>query len=161
MGYLKKKIIWILAIVLVFSAFWTFDYYHSKSFHLEYIEVTEQPSPADGETELDFIIRLTRNGKPVPGHDLFGIVYGRGGFKARRVRTDENGEAKFTYLPFVAHSESEIRDIPFKIMDESNSLFIEVNASYEGVLLLKMPEKEETGANITLDDIFGVSKSDE
>jgi len=158
---LKKKIISLLAVVLVFVVFWTFDYYRSKEFRLEYFDVTEQPSPADGETEVDFIIRATQNGEPVSGHDLFGIIYGRGGFKARRVRTDENGEALFTYLPFVAHSEDEIRDILFKIMDESNSLFIEVNAAYEGILSLKMPEKEKASENITMDDIFGISKSDE
>lgn len=152
---MKKKIISLLVVVLIFTACWVFDYYRSKEYHLEYIGVTEQPSPADGKTELEFIIRLTRNGKPVQGHDLFGIVYGRGGFKARRVRTDENGEALFTYLPFTAHSESDIKEIPFKIMDESNSLFIEVNAAYEGKLTLKMPDENIESVGITMDDIFG------
>ena len=49
--------------------------------------------------------------------------------------------------------------MPFKIMDESNSLFIEVNASYEGVLsrCLKKKKPERILHWMT----FGVSKSDE
>lgn len=155
---MKKKLIAVFTVVLVLFIFWTFDYFHAKQFQLEFIEVSEQPSPADGRTEMDFIIRVTKNGEPVSGHDLFGVVYGRGGFKARRVRTDENGNALFTYLPFVARSEKDTLDIPFEITDESNSVFIEVKAKYDGVIPLKIPDEEEDDSDVlTMDDIFGIN----
>lgn len=154
---MKKKVIIVVTIILVFFVFWTFDYFYAKQFYLEFIGVSEQPTPADGKTEMDFVIKVTKNGKPVSGHDLFGIVYGRGGFKSRRARTNENGEALFTYLPFVAHYEKDIQDIPFEIIDESNSVFVEVKAKYKGVLSVKMPDKEDSGdIGLTMDDIFGI-----
>lgn len=153
---MKKKITVMFLIMAVFFMFWLFDYYRSKQFLLEYQEISEQPSPADGITEILFSMKLTRNGKPVAGHDLYGVPYGAGGFKAYRVSTDENGVANFVYFPYIASSEEEVKDVPFKIIDENNSIFLEVNAYYDGVLRFKMPtEKKES--IMSLDDIFDKS----
>jgi len=147
---------WIGAsVVLAVALLVGFDYYRSTTFKLEIVELSPQPAPADGQSPVTLKVRLTDGGgRPVEGHILFGLPRNGGLFSANRARTDVNGEAVYTYYPYKASKLQPAKRVKIDVIDESNSVFIEINTKVTAELELVMPETE-TKSEHSLDDIFG------
>jgi len=151
---MKKLWIWV-AIVLAVALLVGFDYYRSTTFKLQVVELSPQPAPADGQSPVTLKVRLTDgDGRPVEDHILFGLPRNGGLFSANRARTDANGEAVYTYYPYKASALQPAKKVKIDIIDESNSVFIEINAKVTVELELVKPETE-TKSEHSLDDIFG------
>lgn len=152
---MKRKLIITLTIIGVLASAAIYDYVRSKMYTITVLSVSPNPSVADGRTPVQISIRLTnRHGEPVKGHDLFAFAKKGGSFKTNRVRTDEQGLANYTYFPFKVTRLIKIDNDMIEVVDESNSVFIEINtrASFE----IQLVEPEEQGSGSTdLQSIFG------
>ena len=124
-----RKALWILLIPLVFGAFYLFDFFRARNFSIELIGRTSEAAVA-GDEDVTFTVRLTRGGKPVKGHNLVAIAERGNLFASYRETTDENGEAVFTYytVKFMITEKGDELVTLIHVMDENNSLFVEVNA---------------------------------
>ncbi|MDR1902722.1 MAG: hypothetical protein LBQ88_10635 [Treponema sp.] len=143
-----KKVYGFLIFILVVGVFYLFDFVHSKLYTIDLVEVTPSPIPADGVTPVTMKARLTRGNKPVAGHDLYIFSYEGGNFAAYRVQTNEAGESVFTYYPYRVSSINPLRDIRIQISDESNSIFLEVNAAAQFVVPAVMETESAEFFNI-------------
>lgn len=151
----KKKIIIGLAVLLCLGGIVLFDYFRSKMFHLEVLEMNPNPAVADGQTPVEVEVLLTDNGgNPVEGHTIFALPKTGGMFHSQREVTDEEGKVFFIYYPYKASGVVELKDGILSFSDESNSVFIEINTKTEATLELLMPEEEKIDSDI-LDGIFG------
>jgi hypothetical protein len=146
----------ILAVVVLLAASLVgYDYYRSTQFAIEVVELTPQPAPADGQTPVRMKVRVTDGqNRPVKGHYLFAFPRNGGLFSASRTETDINGEAVYMYYPYKASALMPVKNVLVDIIDESNSIFIEINTKKRVVIELVEPETE-TKSKHSLDDIFG------
>jgi hypothetical protein len=111
-----------------------FDYVHAGLFTVDLVSVTPSPVPADGVTPVTMKARVSRGGVPVSGHDLYIISLSGGNFSPYRATSDENGETAYTYYPYKVSSVNPLQDIKIRITDESNSVFLEVNAQGDFII---------------------------
>lgn len=140
----KRLLIITLSIALLFGGMYTFDYFRAKSFELIVEEINPEKPVADVRNQVTVKIKLTRKGQPVQGHTLFALPLNGGTMKGNRAVTDENGIAVFTYIPYTATTLQPARDVRVAVIDESNSIFIEVNAEMEFVIELQPKPKVST-----------------
>lgn len=152
---MKKKLILLLTLCLVFGMFYAFDAWVASRYRIELRSVSPDPGVADGQSPITIVVRLTNShGQPVEGHSLFAFSLGGGMFKANREITGSDGTVTYTYYPYRASKLMELKDVPVKIIDESNSIFIEVNAT--GIFTVHLTAPEDNGnGSATQDDIFG------
>lgn len=137
---LKKTLIVVLAIVLVFGAFAVFDTVRASTFHIEVVSVSPEKPVADVRQQVEIKLRVTHGGKAVEGHSLYAVVSGGGNFKGNRSETDADGIATLTYVPY---SETNLRPagpVTISVIDESNSIFLEINTKLEFVIELQPKE---------------------
>ncbi len=152
---MKKKLITLLILCLIFGMFYTFDAFRASQFHIGLVSVSPDPGVADGQSPITIVVQLTQNGgQPVGGHSLFAFSLGGGMLKANREITDENGKVTYVYYPYRASKLMELKDVPIKVIDESNSIVIEVNATGIFTVRLTEPEPADNGTP-GQDDIFG------
>ena len=151
---MKKKLIVIAAIIVVFGAFCLTDWLISLSYTMQVISVSPQPAYADGETPVNIKIKLTRGGKPVAGHVLYTLPK-KGGLKAARVLTKEDGTADFVYFPYLASGYIKAGKVGFQTRDESNSIFVSFPARLDFDISLQAPQDLGDGSGHTVDEIFG------
>jgi hypothetical protein len=150
----SKKLLYAVIFFGIFGAMFLFDFGRSKLFHVELVQVDPFPIPADGFTPVKLTARLTRQGMPVEGHDLYIVSLDGGNFTAYRINTNKAGEAVFTYYPYKTTKNIPLRDIRFIIRDESNSVFLEVNA--ESLFTVSAVEvSDENKQEVKLSDILG------
>jgi hypothetical protein len=127
-GKVKGKILGFLIFCGIAGAMFLFDLGRSALFTISLVEVNPSPIPADGTSPVLIKVRLTKNERPVEGHDLYIVSLDGGNFSAYRIRTDVTGEVTYTYYPYRVSAAYPLRDIRFVVRDESNSVFIEVDA---------------------------------
>lgn len=152
---MKKKLIIFLCVLGVLGAIFCFDYVRSLQYHIKLVSVSPDPAPADGQSPVSLQVQLTdRKGRPVEGHSLFAYSLGGGNFKANRELTDKEGKVQYIYFPYKTSPLFELKDVSIKVIDESNSVILEINTATVFDVHLKMPEKQE-GTSQTLEDIFG------
>lgn len=166
-GVLKKLFV-IACILAVIGVGALVDLFISMSYSIEFVSVTrlteEGAEPvvdkdgnevpldwgiADGSTKVRFVIRVTRNGKPVDGHTLY-VKTNRNVLE--RIDTDENGEVTIDYRCYKG-SKGNVTPIVLTVRDEDNSLFVFVPKTESYTL----PMAEATtlgGSGMTTDDIF-------
>jgi|YelNatPaOPRAMG01_1025707.scaffolds.fasta_scaffold10645_5 hypothetical protein len=153
---MKNRIYTISAIILIIVLLYTYDLYRSKEFIIEVLEIVPNPAPADGETPVKIKVKEKRtNGKVVTGHNLYAVPLEGGSMRANRVQTNKNGEAEFIYFPYRDSPSLRARPINIQIIDESNSVFFEVNASTIATIKLVKPKTSGGNSGITTEDIFG------
>lgn len=114
-----------------------------------------QPAVADGQTTVTVKVLVSRNGTPVSGHNIYGVAPDGGGFEAYRVKTDEQGEAVFAYHPYTANNIRMAKDVEMAFADQSNSVFIEINAKTSVTLKLTDPDPAGKKSDYSMDQIFG------
>ena len=141
-------------IALLLLSGWAFDSSRAKGFSVDVSSVTPDPGIADGQTPITIKLHVSHHGKPCAGHILYGVTYNGGSFKAKRVETDQNGDAEFIYYPYIKSKLNELTDVTIVFTDESNSLFIAVPAKAELVIRMVEPDKENNDKK-TNEDIFG------
>ena len=88
---LKRTLIAVLAIVLVFGAFALFDTVRAQTYTIEVVSLTPEKPVADVRQQVQIKLRVTKKGKGVEGHSLFAISKNGGTFKGNRAETDEEG----------------------------------------------------------------------
>jgi hypothetical protein len=137
----------------IIAILFIFDFARSRLFTISLVEVTPNPIHADGATPVTVRARVTRGGKGVAGHDLFIVSHYGGNFVPYRVASDENGEVVYTYYPYKANSLIPLKDVLMEITDQSNSVFMEVNAKARFVI----PAVESQGGveTVTIESIWG------
>lgn len=143
---LKRTLIAVLAIVLVFGAFALFDTVRAQTYTIEVVSLTPEKPVADVRQQVQIKLRVTKKGKGVEGHSLFAISKNGGTFKGNRAETDEEGVASFIYIPFSATSLQPARPVTISVIDESNSVFLEINTRFEFVIDLQLKPKTTGGA---------------
>ena len=150
---MKKKLIMTSIFVAIIAVFFAVDYLISLRYQIEFVSLTPNPAYADGETPVKIRVRVTKGGAPVEGHTMSALSLNGGRFDAYRILSDENGEAEFTYFPYLASALVPAQDVTIQVRDESNSVFIAVPAKTLFELPLKMPE---AGGDFgTTDSLFG------
>ena len=143
---LKRTLIAVLAIVLVFGAFALFDTVRAQTYTIEVVSLTPEKPVADVRQQVQIKLRVTKKGKGVEGHSLFAISKNGGTFKGNRAETDEECVASFIYIPFSATSLQPARPVTISVIDESNSVFLEINTRFEFVIDLQPKPKTTGGA---------------
>lgn len=145
----KRKLIILLVIALLFFLGWSFDSVRAREFEIKVVSVSPEVGVADGQTPVTVELLVSRKGTPCEDHILYGMSLNGGSFRAKRVKTDENGIATFIYYPYFKSELNDLVDVNLHFEDESNSLFIVVSAELNIVLPMTEPEKEDnqTGTN--------------
>ncbi len=142
---LKRTLIAVLAIVVVFCALLTFDTIRAKTFHIEIVSITPEKPIADVREPVEIKLRVTHDGKGVEGHLLFAVSKGGGTFKGNRSETDADGIVVFTYVPYTETMLQPAKPVTISVIDESNSIFLEVNARFEFQIDLQSKPKATGG----------------
>lgn len=150
----KKKILILVIIALLVFLGWGFDTIRAREFTIEVMSVSPEVGIADGQTQVTVELLVTRNGVPCEDHIIYGISLNGGNFRAKRVKTDENGIATFIYFPYFKSELNDLVDVNLHFEDESNSLFIAVPAKMDMVLPMEAPEEDDTQQG-TNNDMFG------
>ncbi|MBE6973882.1 MAG: hypothetical protein E7436_00100 [Ruminococcaceae bacterium] len=150
----KKKFLILVIIALLVFLGWGFDTVRAREFTIEVVSVSPEVGIADGQTQVTVELLVTRNGVPCEDHIIYGISLNGGNFRAKRVKTDENGIATFIYFPYFKSELNDLVDVNLHFEDESNSLFIAVSAKMDMVLPMEAPEEDDTQQG-TNEGMFG------
>lgn len=150
----SKKLIALFAVVVLLLACWGYDALRVREFSVELVEATPSPAVADGQTPVTVTLRVTRGGEPCGGHVLLAKSMNGGSFKAKRVTTDGDGVARFTYYPYLKSRLNELTDVTLTFADESNSVLIAVPARLTCVLEM-VEGNGGSGGQKTNDEMFG------
>ncbi len=151
----KSRATIILIVMCVIIGAVVFDYVRSLMFHIEVVSISPNPVPADGESAVSIVLKLTdHKGEPVEGHRLFALPTNGGSMRANRVVTDVDGLAVYTYYPYRLTNLTKLEDVNVEVKDESNSVFIEIGAKTSFLIPLIEPETSE-GLQPDFDSIWG------
>lgn len=137
---LKKTLIIVLAIVMLFGAFAVFDTVRASTFNIEVVSVSPEKPVADVRQQVEIKLRVTHGGNPVEGHSLYAVVSGGGNFKGNRSKTDAAGIAVLIYVPYTETMLRPARPVKISVIDESNSIFLEINSTLEFEINLQPKE---------------------
>ena len=150
---MKKKLIITGILVAIFLSFYVVDCIVAASYSIKVSDVNPSPSPADAKTPVSITVQLTKGNEPIEGHVLYALTKGGGSFKSVRLKTNKDGEAVFTYYPYLASQYLPAGKVEIEIRDESNSLLVSVPAKMEFNIELIDPPASDN--NSTVDSIFG------
>lgn len=165
MKSIVKKLLVILGVAVVLAAGALVDWFISMSYEIEFVSVerlSEEPAYdeegneiplnwgiADGQTQVRFVVKLTRNGKAVQGHTLY-VKTNRNVLE--RIDTDEQGMAVIDYRCYKGRA-GNVTPIVLTVRDEDNSVFVCVPKTQS--YTLQMAEAVvESGSGMKTDDIF-------
>ncbi len=153
---MKKKMLIFLIIAIIFGIMALYDVYRSKQFMLHVVSTSPQPAVADGATPFFLDVQLLYKDKmPVKGHDIYALSMNGGSFERYRLRTDENGMVNFKYYPYASSFLQKAEDVEIQFMDQSNSVFIIVNAKSATKIRLVDPVESDSSNQRSLDDLLG------
>lgn len=127
----------LIIIAVLFMCMYCFDAVRAKTFEIEVISISPEMPVADGETPVEIKVRLTRSGKPVEGHYMFMIPLNGGTMQKNREKTDEDGYASYVYYPYRSSVLMPAQTVTLRVYDESNSIFVIVNAALDFDIELK------------------------
>lgn len=123
--YVKLLVFAIL--VFIISGMWLYDSIRVKEYDIEVVYVSNLNPPADNNELITIVAQVTRNGVPCEGHNLeIRCGENQGRLLIYLDVTDENGYATFQYAPY-DEEYKEPGAINFTIIDQSNSLLVEVD----------------------------------
>lgn len=164
-----KKLCVIVGIVVVLLLGTLVDLIISKAYDFEFVSIerladenaetpldkegNEIPNDwgiADGQTYVRFVIRLTRNGKPVEGHTLY-VKTNRN--VLGRLTTDADGLVAVDYRCYKG-SEGNVKDVVLTVRDEDNSVFVFVPRTESYTLKMAEMATGNGGSGLKTDDIF-------
>jgi hypothetical protein len=152
--FMKKKLIILGVLSLFVLSVFGFEYWNSTRYVLTVISQEPQKVEADGQTTVNLSLKVaTKNGKVCASHDIYGISMNGGGFKAYRVKTDENGIARFVYIPYKESAFQKADDVKLIFQDLSNSYIIRVPAEADYNIALSPYSGAGSGGKV--DNIFG------
>lgn len=154
-GHSMKKKLLILGIVsLLVMAVFGLEYWNSTRYVFTFVSQKPEKVEADGQTAVNIMIKVaTKGGKACAAHDIYGISMNGGGFKAYRVKTDENGIAQFVYIPYKESAFQKAGNVKLIFQDLSNSYLIRVPAESDYVISLLPYTGASSGGKV--DNIFG------
>lgn len=137
--FLKKNKVFttLIIIVVLFAAMYCFDYFRAKNYEIEVVSISPEEPVADGETPVYITIKLTRGGTPVEGHYMYILPINGGTMQKNRAQTDQNGCVEYIYYPYRASVLMPAQTVTLRVYDESNSVFVIVNANLDFEIDLK------------------------
>ncbi|THF84100.1 hypothetical protein [Cohnella fermenti] len=151
----KKVIIGLLVFVCALGAATLFDYVRSLGIDIELSAQEPAVVHADPNVPVRLTLRVTKDGRPVSGHDITGLVVGAGNLRADKATTDADGQVSFEYFPYSylkgIQEEGRVR-IRFK--DVSDSIFVAIQQPKDVELNVLKPE-QATESKHNMNDIFG------
>ncbi len=134
------KYIILLALILFFSVCFAFDYAWAKTYNIEVVSVSDTSPYADSKERVEIVVRVTHFGKAIRNHEIYSLP-NAGSMVAYTTTTDNDGYATLTYAPYTATAFIPAKDVEIVIRDQSNSVFIEINASTTVTLNLRQKPK--------------------
>ena len=149
-----RKLIILVIIALLLFLGWGFDSIRAQEFTIEVVSMSSEFGVADGQTPITIELRVTQNGEPCEGHVLYGLSLTGGSFRAKRVKTDENGIATFMYYPYYKSVLNDLVDVTLHFEDESNSILVVVPAELDIVIPMVEPDEDNSDKQ-TNDGMFG------
>lgn len=132
-----KKLIIILSTVLVLFALYGYDVIRASTYKIEVISISPEEPIADAREQVTVVLKLTKGGQPVEGHSLFTFALDGGQFRGNRMITDSEGTVTLTYIPYTAGRLLPARPVTVEVVNESNSVFFEVNTKLTFFINLK------------------------
>lgn len=149
----KGFIIFAILLLLVGSAA-LYDYIRAQGIDLEVVSVTPEKITADPAAPVTIVVQAKRDGKPLTGDDLRGMIIGAGNLKADTITVDGDGKVSFLYYPYrYVKGLTEESDVQLEIRDISDSVFIAIQKPL--LVTLHVQKPDNTGAGGTMSDIFG------
>ena len=134
---LKRTLIILLVIVFAVGMMAVFDTVRAKTFEIKVVSVSPEKPVADVRQQVEIKLRVTHGGKNVEGHSLYAVSKGGGSFKGNRSETDEEGIATFIYIPYTETMLMPAKPVTISVIDESNSVFLEINSKLDFVIELQ------------------------
>ena len=132
-----------------------FDYIRSLNISIELVNQEPEVVYADPNGPVNLKLRVTKNGHPVVGHDITGLVVGAGNLRADKITTNADGEVTFLYFPYsYLKGVQEEGDVSIQFRDVSDSILVAVQQVKDVVLEIKKPE-QVNGSKHNMNDIFG------
>ncbi len=166
-----KKLIVIVCICAFVGVLAVVDLLIKNSYEIEFVSVERQDTAeqsyqeipldhgvADGTSVMRFVVRVTRNGKPVDGHTLY-VKTNRNVLS--RIKTDENGEVVIDYKCYKATRFSQVSPIELTVRDEDNSVFVFNPAEKTYTLPMDWVGQEFNSSMTTNDIFYDIHKSEE
>ncbi len=132
-----KKLVVIAAAVLLVGALFAYDAVRASTYEIELVSITPEQPVADNKQHVTVVLRLTRYGTPVEGHSLFTLALNGGQFRGNRKLTDKDGCVELIYIPYTSTKLLPAGRVEVEVLDESNSVFIEINAKMTFYIDLK------------------------
>ena len=125
-----KGLIVLLAAVALLGVFAAVDLFRARVYKVAALEIAPyQYDAAKNSQKISISVAVTRDGSPVAGHKVQALSLGGGNFASDTVITDEAGNATLVYYPYTETSNKPGVDIAIRLMDTSNSVFLEINAT--------------------------------
>lgn len=136
---MKKKLIVILSILLLFGCVWAIEKINALQYDIDVISINPETIYADGLQQVEVTVRVTKNNKPAKDHEIRAMAFGGGRFIRPRLVTDDNGYVTFTYQVYRASKFIPAGEVKFEFHDLSNSTFIRVPAKSEYYITVLQP----------------------
>lgn len=151
----RNAVIGLVVFIAVLGAATVFDYIRSFNVSIELVDQEPKIVFADPNSPVNLKLRVTKDGSPVQGHDITGLVVGAGNLRADKLTTDEAGEVNFLYFPYsYLKGVQEEGDVSIKFKDVSDSILVAIQQAEDVVLEIKKPERV-TESKHNMNDIFG------
>lgn len=142
---MKRTLTILLIVAVILGGLAAFDVMRAQTFDISVVSVSPEKPVADVRERVQIKILLSRHGKPVKGHSLFAIPKNGGALKGNRVETDENGLAMFVYCPYTETKLQPAKPVTIEVIDESNSVFFEINARLSFRIDLQPRQSKKSG----------------
>ena len=127
--------------IAMLLAYW-FDYQRAKEYTIELYHISDETPIASQKERVSFTVRVTDgDGKPCKNHEIEARC-SKGQMVTMLTRTDKDGFATFVYAPYTddGRPHNKAGEVTFELLELSNSVLIEVNATMKFSITLEKPE---------------------
>lgn len=151
----KNAAIGLLIFVVLMGAATLYDYVRSKSITIELAGLEPQTVYADPNSPVSIKLNVKKHGLPVAGHDITGLVIGKGNLRADKIATDAEGTVTFIYYPYsYMQGVQDEGEIELEFRDVSDSVIVAIQQPETISLMINKPDKV-TESKFNMNDMFG------
>lgn len=143
----------VFALLLLMAAL--YDSVRARSIEIEVVGIEPATVYADPNQPVTLNLRVSKSGEPAAGHDITGLVIGRGNLRIDRIKTDASGEVSFLYFPYAyMQGVQEAGKVAIQFRDISDSIFVAIQQPMEVELDVQKPDRL-IGSKHNMNDMFG------
>lgn len=135
--FIKLFVIFIAGVLLLGA--WGYDTARAQKYDIQLVYLSNETPYASQKDLVTFTVRVTRGGKPCINHEI-SATCSKGQMRIMLARTDEEGYVDFSYAPYNESIYEKAGPVTFEILNLSNSVLIEVHASFKFSITLLSPE---------------------